>query len=434
MDKHELNVKVEQMRKQAGLGDYQTAMKIADKIDWRRVSNVSLLTQVSEIYEKNEKYREAKDILLLAVERTPMGRGLLFKLTQLALKVGSIDEAEECFEEFQKLAPQDSRQKLLRYQILKAKGAQPQQLIPPLEEYVNEEISEEWMYELAELYHKAGMRDACLDLCDRITILFGSGEWVQKALRLKAEGEGEPLNEYQQSIAGEIYYQPASAPRQNAVREAAPVTPAFSQSVPVIPEFSLQPQEAVPPVMTAPETVPPFTAAPETVPPLTAAPVAAPQYTESAPYGNTAVQETAVPQPAVAMPQYVGGIEAGIAPQPMAAQTAPEIPAVSNPVPVPTQALTEQYAPGQEDRYRNVPTFQTATAATTGVPSWTEAVQPQEAPAKSTRIFAASRRRNSGAKSRQRLHSRRARRICRPRRKACRQRHCQLREREVCRL
>ena len=381
MDKHELNVKVEQMRKQAGLGDYQTAMKIADKIDWRRVSNVSLLTQVSEIYERNEKYREAKDILLLAVERTPMGRGLLFKLTQLALKVGSIDEAEECFEEFQKLAPQDSRQKLLRYQILKAKGAQPPQLIPPLEEYVNEEISEEWMYELAELYHKAGMRDACLDLCDRITILFGSGEWVQKALRLKAEGEGEPLNEYQQSIAGEIYYQPASLPHQNAVRETAPVTPAFSQSVPVIPEFSLQPQEVVPPVMTAPETVPPFTAAPETVPPLTAAPVAAPQYTESAPYGNTAVRETAVPQPAVAMPQYVGGIEAGIAPQPMAAQTAPEIPAASNPAPVPTQALTEQYAPGQEDRYRNVPTFQTATAATTGVPSWTEAVQPQEAPA-----------------------------------------------------
>ena len=377
MDKHELNVKVEQMRKQAGLGDYQTAMKIADKIDWRRVSNVSLLTQVSEIYEKNEKYREAKDILLLAVERTPMGRGLLFKLTQLALKVGSIDEAEECFEEFQKLAPQDSRQKLLRYQILKAKGAQPQQLIPPLEEYVNEEISEEWMYELAELYHKAGMRDACLDLCDRITILFGSGEWVQKALRLKAEGEGEPLNEYQQSIAGEIYYQPTSAPRQNAVRETAPVTPAFSQSVPVIPEFSLQPQEAVPPVMTAPETVPPFTATPETVPPLTAAPVAAPQYTESAPYGNAAVQETAVPQPAVAMPQYVGGVAAGIAPQPMAAQTAPETPAAPNP----TQALTEQYAPGQEDRYRNVPTFQTATAATTGVPSWTEAVQPQEAPA-----------------------------------------------------
>ena len=211
MDKHELNVKVEQMRKQAGLGDYQTAVKIADKIDWRRVSNVSLLTQVSEIYEKVGKYAEAKDILLLAVERTPMGRGLLFKLTQLALKVNSIDEAEECFEEFQRLAPQDTRQKLLRYLILKAKGAQPQQLMPPLEEYVSEELSDEWMYELAELYHRAGMREACLDLCDRITILFGTGEWVQKALRLKAEGEGEPLNEYQQSILqGEIYYQPTA--------------------------------------------------------------------------------------------------------------------------------------------------------------------------------------------------------------------------------
>ena len=133
--------------------------------------------------------------------------------------------------------------------------------------------------------------------------------------------------------------------------------------------------------MTAPETVPPFTATPETVPPLTAAPVAAPQYTESVPYGNTAVREAAVPQPAVAMPQYVGGVAAGIAPQPMAAQIVPETPAAPNPAPVPTQALTEQYAAAQEDRYRNVPTFQTATAATTGVPSWTEAVQPQEAPA-----------------------------------------------------
>ena len=240
MDKHELNVKVEQMRKQAGLGDYQTAVKIADKIDWRRVSNVSLLTQVSEIYEKVGKYAEAKDILLLAVERTPMGRGLLFKLTQLALKVNSIDEAEECFEEFQRLAPQDTRQKLLRYLILKAKGAQPQQLMPPLEEYVSEELSDEWMYELAELYHRAGMREPCLDLCDRITILFGTGEWVQKALRLKAEGEGEPLNEYQQSILqGEIYYQP-TAPRQNAVREPAPLTTPYAQQPMMATEYGTQ--------------------------------------------------------------------------------------------------------------------------------------------------------------------------------------------------
>ena len=338
MDKHELNVKVEQMRKQAGLGDYQTAVKIADKIDWRRVSNVSLLTQVSEIYEKVGKYAEAKDILLLAVERTPMGRGLLFKLTQLALKVNSIDEAEECFEEFQRLAPQDTRQKLLRYLILKAKGAQPQQLMPPLEEYVSEELSDEWMYELAELYHRAGMREACLDLCDRITILFGTGEWVQKALRLKAEGEGEPLNEYQQSILqGEIYYQP-TAPRQNAVREPAPLTTPYAQQPMMATEYGTQM-----PYQTAAE---PFGMEP--------APALAEQY--AAPM--TQPQPTAFAQPA----EFT--------------QTA----AFAQPEESYDQAPLQQAAPSEE-RYRNVPTFQTPAAASTGIPSWTEAAKPQEAPA-----------------------------------------------------
>ena len=338
MDKHELNVKVEQMRKQAGLGDYQTAVKIADKIDWRRVSNVSLLTQVSEIYEKVGKYAEAKDILLLAVERTPMGRGLLFKLTQLALKVNSIDEAEECFEEFQRLAPQDTRQKLLRYLILKAKGAQPQQLMPPLEEYVSEELSDEWMYELAELYHRAGMREACLDLCDRITILFGTGEWVQKALRLKAEGEGEPLNEYQQSILqGEIYYQP-TAPRQNAVREPAPLTTPYAQQPMMATEYGTQL-----PYQTAAE---PYGMEP--------APALAEQY--AAPM--TQPQPTAFAQPA--------------------AFTQPA--AFAQPEESYDQAPLQQAAPSEE-RYRNVPTFQTPAAASTGIPSWTEAAKPQEAPA-----------------------------------------------------
>jgi len=338
MDKHELNVKVEQMRKQAGLGDYQTAVKIADKIDWRRVSNVSLLTQVSEIYEKVGKYAEAKDILLLAVERTPMGRGLLFKLTQLALKVNSIDEAEECFEEFQRLAPQDTRQKLLRYLILKAKGAQPQQLMPPLEEYVSEELSDEWMYELAELYHRAGMREACLDLCDRITILFGTGEWVQKALRLKAEGEGEPLNEYQQSILqGEIYYQP-TAPRQNAVREPAPLTTPYAQQPMMATEYGTQ----------------------------------MPYQTAAAPYGME-------PAPALAE-QYAAPMTQ---PQPTAfAQPAEftQSATFAQPEESYDQAPLQQAAPSEE-RYRNVPTFQTPAAASTGIPSWTEAAKPQEAPA-----------------------------------------------------
>lgn len=200
MDKREFSIKAEQMQKQAELGDYATAMKIADKIDWRRVTNVSQLARVSEIYEKNGEYREAKEIMLLAFERAPMGRGLLIKLLELALKDNDIAEAERYYREFLDLAPEDSRQYVLRYQILSAKGAAPGQKIPPLERYVELELDEPLMYELAELYHAAGRHEECVELCDRIALLFGNGEWVEKAMLLKTEREEQPLTEYQQNL------------------------------------------------------------------------------------------------------------------------------------------------------------------------------------------------------------------------------------------
>lgn len=200
MDKREFSIKAEQMQKQAELGDYATAMKIADKIDWRRVTNVSQLARVSEIYEKNGEYREAKEIMLLAFERAPMGRGLLVKLLELALKDNDIAEAERYYREFLDLAPEDPRQYVLRYQILSAKGAAPAQKIPPLERYVELELDEPLMYELAELYHAAGRHEECVELCDRITLLFGTGEWVEKAMLLKTEREEQPLTEYQQNL------------------------------------------------------------------------------------------------------------------------------------------------------------------------------------------------------------------------------------------
>ena len=210
--------------------------------------------------------------------------------------------------------------------------------MPPLEEYVSEELSDEWMYELAELYHRAGMREACLDLCDRITILFGTGEWVQKALRLKAEGEGEPLNEYQQSILqGEIYYQP-TAPRQNAVREPAPLTTPYAQQPMMATEYGTQ----------------------------------LPYQTAAEPYGME-------PAPALAE-QYAAPIPQ---PQPTAFAQPAEFTqpaAFAQPEESYDQAPL-QYAAPSEERYRNVPTFQTPAAASTGIPSWTEAAKPQEAPA-----------------------------------------------------
>ncbi len=198
MDKYEFNIKVEQIKKLVNRGDYATAMKICDTIDWRRVRNGSLLSMVSQIYEKNEEYQEAKEVLLIAFERAPVGKRILYKLTDLALREGSVGEAETFYREFCELAQDDPRQYLLRYLILKAKNAPIEQLIRALEAYTSTELDEKWMYELAELYHKAGLEDKCVATCDTIMLMFGLGKYVDKAMDLKLEYA--PLNKYQMDL------------------------------------------------------------------------------------------------------------------------------------------------------------------------------------------------------------------------------------------
>lgn len=198
MDKYEFNIKVEQIKKLVNRGDYDTAMKIADTIDWHRVRNASLLSMIAQIYEKNEEYQEAKDILLLAFERAPVGKRLLYKLADLALKEGSVAEAEAYYREFCDLAPDDPRQYLLRYLILKAKKAPVDQLIRSLETYTSTEVDEKWLYELAELYHEAGKSDLCVSTCDKIMLLFGLGKYVDKAMDLKLQHA--PLSKYQMDL------------------------------------------------------------------------------------------------------------------------------------------------------------------------------------------------------------------------------------------
>lgn len=198
MDKYEFNIKVEQIKKLVGKSDYETAMKIADTIDWRRVRNTNLLSMIAMVYEKNEDYEEAREILLLAFERAPIGKRLLYKLAELALKEGNIDEAEAYYREFSDLAGDDPRQQLLRYLILKAKGAPAQQLIHSLESYTSQEIDEKWLYELAELYSIAGMADRCVETCDKIMLMFGLGKYVDKAMELKIQYA--PLTTYQMDL------------------------------------------------------------------------------------------------------------------------------------------------------------------------------------------------------------------------------------------
>lgn len=195
MDKYEFNLKIDQIRKMVNKDDYVTAKKIADGIDWNRVPNANLLSMVSRVYEKNGEYRNAKAILLMAFERAPIGKRLLYKLTELALKEESTDEAEDYYREFCDLAGDDPRQYLLRYMILKQRKAPKEQMIHALESYTTEELDEKWLYELALLYHENGDADRCVNTCDRLTLMFGLGKYVDKAIELKQKHTA--LSKYQ---------------------------------------------------------------------------------------------------------------------------------------------------------------------------------------------------------------------------------------------
>ena len=185
MDKYEFSIKAEQIKKLIGQEDYKTAMQIADTIDWNRVRSVNLLSSIAEIYEKNGEYEEAKDILLLAFERAPVGKRFLYKLSELSLSSGAIDDAVEFYHEFLDVSPEDPRKYLLQYMILKAKGARASQLLGPLENYTETELEEQWLYELAKLYGEAGREDDCVRICDKMILLFGMGKYVDKAMDLK---------------------------------------------------------------------------------------------------------------------------------------------------------------------------------------------------------------------------------------------------------
>ena len=220
MDKYEFSIKAEQIKKLSGQGDYKTAMQIADTIDWNRVRNANLLSSIAEIYEKNGEYEEAKDILLLAFERAPVGKRFLYKLSELSLSSGAIEDAVEFYREFMDVSPEDPRRFLLQYMILKAKGAKAEQLVGPLEQFTETELEEKWLYELAKLYGEAGREDDCVRTCDKMILLFGMGKYVDKAMDLKLHYR--PLREEEASHTSvkEEYHEEPETPAQEPAAQS----------------------------------------------------------------------------------------------------------------------------------------------------------------------------------------------------------------------
>ena len=185
MDKYEYKLKLDQMKSLTAEGKYEEAAEIADTINWRKIKNINALVKVGEIYEKVGRYDESKDVLLTAYDKSPIGRMIIYRLAEVAVRTKSFDEAKEYYQEFVEIAPHDNLKYVLKYEISKAQGADIGTLIGILEELKEQEYSEEWAYELAYLYHKAGMSEKCIDACDELILWFGDGPYVERTLELK---------------------------------------------------------------------------------------------------------------------------------------------------------------------------------------------------------------------------------------------------------
>lgn len=185
MDKYEYKLKLDQMKSAFAEGNHHMAEELADSINWKRVRNANSLIKAGEVYETAERYDDAKEMFLLAYERSPIGRTIVYRLAELAIHVGNYDEAMEYYEEFVEMAPNDSLKFVLKYKIYKAKGESLAEQIQILEDLKEQEYIEEWAYELAYLYHQAGMSEKCVEACDELILWFGDGAYVEKALELK---------------------------------------------------------------------------------------------------------------------------------------------------------------------------------------------------------------------------------------------------------
>ena len=185
MDRYEFDIKMEQIKKLMKKKDFATAVKIADGIDWKKVKENPLLIMAADVYEISGKYDEAREVLLLAYEKTGLGRQLAYRLCRLSVKRGDFKEAEEFYEEFTHNSPYDAGKYILQYEMAKGKGEPINVQIGILETFIGEDMDDRWAFELAKLYHKAHLADKCVELCDTIILWFADGKYVEKALELK---------------------------------------------------------------------------------------------------------------------------------------------------------------------------------------------------------------------------------------------------------
>lgn len=185
MDKYEYKLRLEEIKSLNKKGRFQESAQVADTIDWKKVRNTSTLGIISDVYKINRRFDDAKEILLLANEKSPQNRRIIYSLCDLTVKMGQVVEAVEYYKEFVQLAPNDNSKYILLYKIYEAQDISLEERIAVLKEYKKREYSEKWAYELAFLYHRVGLATECVEECDQLILWFGEGKYVLKAMELK---------------------------------------------------------------------------------------------------------------------------------------------------------------------------------------------------------------------------------------------------------
>ena len=185
MDKQEYKLRAEEIKSLIAKRDFFNAVKIADEIDWTRVRSVAMLCTVSDLYKANRRYKESKELLLMAYERHPNGRMILYSLCELCIKMGEVVQAIEYYKEFVQLAPMDNGKYILQYKLYVAQEVSLEERIAVLEELKKRDYREKWGYELAYLYHRIGLATKCVEECDELILWFSDGRYVKKAMELK---------------------------------------------------------------------------------------------------------------------------------------------------------------------------------------------------------------------------------------------------------
>lgn len=219
MDKYEYKVRLQEIKDLIAKGEYVEAASIADTIDWTRVKSVMMLCTISDLYKINRRLEDARDLLLLAYDRYPGGRSIVYSLCELFIKMGDVVQAVEYYKEFVQIAPKDTGRYILQYKLYEAQDVSIEERIEVLKELKSKEYIEKWAYELAYLYHRIGLATKCVEECDELILWFGEGRYVMKAMELKmlhepltpsqeekyAEMKGEIVRQKAAEEAGEVY-------------------------------------------------------------------------------------------------------------------------------------------------------------------------------------------------------------------------------------